>query len=474
MNAFRRSAAAVVIGLRWLLLAAVAFLSLHQWGREGDFGWSGFRQLALPVVDPRVPAALLWWLLETAVLVLVAVPLADRIARWLPVGGRCRTLAIGALAVGLGTRGVVGPLVMRAACASPAAFLPGGGEAVRSWLASPYGARWIVALADLWWLLPALVVLLRLLGPGWRAHCRIIYGLLAGWALLQPGEAAYLLTAGGPPGATMSLSLLAVTEGFGRNELGYASALALLLGLASLPFGAWVERLAPAAEVPAGATVRAVGCRWRLLGLLSLVPLLFAWLRNPPGAVPGLLPLAAAVSLAITATAAVWTVLLATALPANPRNDRVATFLRTGALFLPSLVLVLPMIRPWGYRMGAAEVVALAAGMVVFAPYLGLAWLVLRLVRGRASHGAAVAAAAAVVAWGTWTDLSLPVLLSVRSHPLLPLQGRIVWELSTRWEASPLSVPGWPLAWVLGSGLAGWAVAAVLRTELESRSGPEA
>ena len=470
MTAFRRGAAALVIGLRWLLLAAVAFLSLHQWVREGDFGWSGLRQLALPVIDPRVPAALLWWLLETAVLVLVAVPLAERIARWIPAGGRCRTLAIGVLAVGLGTRGVVGPLVMRAACASPAAFVPGGGEAVRSWLASPYGARWMVALADLWWLLPALVVLLRLLGPGWRAQRRASYGLLAGWALLQSGDAAYLLTAGGPHGATMNLSLLAVTEGFGRNELGYASALALLLGLASLPLGAWLERLTPSAEGPPSPRVPAVGCRWRLLGLLSLVPLLCAWLRNPPSAVPGLLPLAAIVSLAITATAAVWTVLLAVALPVNSRRN----FLGTGALFLPSLVLVLPMIRPWGYRIGAVEIWALVAGMVVCAPYLGLAWLVLRLVRGRVSHGAAVAAAAAVVAWGMWTDLSLPLLLSVRSHALLPLQGRIVWELSTRWEASPLSVPGWPLAWVLGSGLAGWAVAAVLRTELESRSGPEA
>jgi hypothetical protein len=463
MSAIRRFAALVALGSRWLLLAAVLFLSLHQWAREGDWERGGLRQLALPLLDPRVPAALLWWLLETAVLVLVALPLAARLARWIPGRGRSRLLAIGVLAVGLGTRGVVGPLLMRAVFASPAAFLPGGGDAVRSWLTSPYGARWIVALTDLWWLLPALAVLLRLLGTGWRAHRRSILGLLAAWALLQPGDAAYLLTAGGPHGATMNLSLLALLEGFGRNELGYASVLALLLGLASLPLGVLAARLVGSERTVVNSPAPGSGWRWVVLGLLVAAPLVFGWLRTPPSSVPRALLDAAGVSVVVAAAGAAWTVLVAAALPALPQTGGFTTFLRTSPLFLSSIVLVLPMIRPWGYRTGATEVLALLVGMVVLTPYLGVGWLTLSLVRRRASYGSALAAAAAVVAWGTWTDLSLPVMLSLRPHALLPLQGRIVWELSTRWGSSPLAVPGWPIAWLGGGVLAGIAIAAILR-----------
>ncbi|MCC2671704.1 MAG: hypothetical protein K0Q72_4175, partial [Armatimonadetes bacterium] len=125
-------------------------------------------------------------------------------------------------------------------------------------------------------------------------------------------------------------------------------------------------------------------------------------------------------------------------------------------------VLILPLIRPWGYQAGLVEVMVLLLGLIALAPYLGLAVLTFRLMNRRCAGWGGAWAAAAVVGWATWTDLSLPTLLSLRAHELVPLQGRVVWALSTQLWRSPLEVPGWPLAWLGGAIWAGLAVRAIL------------
>jgi len=445
-----------MLALRWLALGATLYLSLHHWMRAGYWEFSGAWQYGLVLLDPRVSAALVWWVIRTAFLAFVLLPAAEWLTRQLPTSGRARAVAAVALAIGLGTRGIVGPLIARAAVAAPATLLAGDGEQVQSWLTHPYAARWLVMLTEAWWLLPFLVLALHLTAPtqptraeGWRKR-----GLLALFALLQSVDAPYLLTAGGPHRATSNLQLIALQEGWGRQEFGYASAIAVLLCFASMA-GAWLLPTSNPSEapLPAGNERRHSG-PWIALGALCLAPLAIAALRRIPWSHEAAPVIALLATLGIVAAAAMWTAALGVSLPAVRPGFR--SRLARAALLFPFLILVLPLVRPLGVGTGVAAL-SLVLGMVCLAPYLGLsAWTAAALRARGATAQSAFLTTAVVVAWATWTDLTLPLLLSQRQEVWLPLQGWMLWDLATHLRPSPLSVPGWSVIWLGGSLLAGF------------------
>lgn len=456
-----------LLAMRWLALLATFFLSLHHWMRAGYWEFSGIWQYGLPILDPRFAAALIWWLLSAAFWVLVALPLANWLAQQLPVPASSRDLRIATavLALGMGTRGVVGPLILRAAFGLPMTLM-GPGEPPTSALNSPYLARWLVLLAQAWWVVPLLVAGLWLLGPRTTSRPSVrwaIRGLLIFFALCQPIDAAYLLTAGGPHGATQSLPLLAFQEGFGRQEFGYASVLTVLLCFAVLPLAPFLcVPLRPVPSTPRGSsddgqqsTARRV---WPMLAVVGMLPLLLAWSRQPVKLTAPLGAwLAMSISLILAVTSGLWSGALGGALARSGGQTecRVREWARNSALLFPAMVLILPMIRPWGYRTGVAEAGLLVLGMVVAAPHLLLSTVTAELLLRRGSPTRlASRVSGLVVAWAVWTELGVDLMLSQTLHSLLPLQGWMVWNLSTALRASPLAVPGWTLAWVGGTALA--------------------
>ena len=499
-------AAGLLVGLRWIALLATGVLSLFLWGDILRYCRTWNLQLAL--TDPRVASALLWWLQWGLFLAFVLAPLAQWLAARMPERGWPRWAALSALAIGMGTRGIVGPLVARAAVAFPVRALPGGGEELRGLLTEPYSARWVVALTEAWWLLPFLVVAFRAAGTtavASRQTARWIRALLCLFALGQSFDAPYLLTAGGPRGATANLQFLAFHEGFGaaREEFGYASLLAAFLCLAALPAGVLLGRLLRALALsaaggsalepgadgaaacleggpqPAGRRGRAgtdaagrvapgispaAGRPAWVLGIaVALGPLCIAWLRNPAVEAGAGHPWGwAGASLATTAAAALWTALLA--LPLSRWLGRTdirpaVRFLVVGPALLPGLAYLLPLVRPLGRVSPLAYAAAGPVLLVLAAPYLYLAAAAALALRVR-GHGTRriVGAAAAIAAWATWTDLLLPVAMSPVQHPVALLPAGMAWALSTNLWRSPLSVPGWPLAWLGGALLAGLAV----------------
>lgn len=449
------------LGLRWLAFAVLLFLSVHHWMRVGYWEFSGVWQYGLVLLDPRVSAALVWWLIQTAFLLLVLLPAAQWLSERLPTAGPARIAASLALAIGLGTRGVVGPLVVRAAVAAPALLHSGDGEQIRSWLTEPYAARWLVALAESWWLLPFLALALRFTSPRrassaetWRFR-----GFLALATLLQSIDAPYLLTAGGPRGATSTLQLIAFQEGWGRQEFGYASVIAVLLGLACLAAACLIPCSAAGPPPSMSPSTNRGVALWALLGLCMLAPLVgacsrgLAWIHALPPAAT-----VAATFWGVTA-ASVWTSALGTSLAHSlPASAGVRSRLAYAGLLFPGLLLVLPLIRPLGIQSGAVAAGTALLGAVCLTPYLGLA---AAAARGIADAGVGarrtLPLTAGIVAWAVWTDLTLPLLLSQGQDALLPLQGWMLWDLAAHLRPSPLSVPGWSVAWVGGSLLAGFA-----------------
>lgn len=458
-----------LLGLRVVALLAVIYLSLHHWMREGYWEFSGIWHYGLPLLDPRVPAALLFGLLSAVFWNCLALPVALWLAARIPPDAAGRRLVVVVLALGLGTRGVVGPLIMRAAAGAPLVVALPGAIGASSALAHPYAARWLVLLTQLWWMLPLLIAAFWLIGwPAARQPrvLRTIRGLLVAYAMCQPLDAAYLLTAGGPHGATQSLTLIAFQEGFGRQEFGYASVLTALMCLALLPV-AWFLRLGlPAAseQEPSPPTTRSA---WRVLGLLVLLPLACAAVRVPGRiSVPSSAWLAAGVSLGLALAGGAWSAFLSGGLVPNslPQARGLRAVAKYWALLFPPLVLVLPMIRPWGYHTGVTEAGVLCLGMVVFAPHLALAVGLRQLLAVReVAPRAAQRIAGLAVAWAIWSELGVDLMLSQTRHAALPLQGWLVWELSTVLRASPLAVPGWPLAWAGGTLLAGLALGQLVR-----------
>lgn len=453
------------LAMRWLALLAALFLSLHHWMRAGYWEFSGIWQYGLPLLDPRFAASLVWWLLSAAFWILVALPVASWLAQQLPASSRDHRIALAVLALGMGTRGVVGPLILRAAFGLPMTFM-GPGDSRTSALNSPYLARWLVLTAQTWWVVPLLVVGLWLLGPRTMSHPAVrwaIRGLVALFALCQPIDAAYLLTDGGPHGATQSLPLLAFQEGFGRQEFGYASVLTVLTCFLVFPLAPFLRvPLRPPLSAPNGysderqaSPLRRI---WPILSVLILLPLLLAWTRQPAEltAPPGAW-LATSMSLILAVTSGLWSGALGGALARSDEQTggRVSEWVRNSALLFPATDLILPMIRPWGYRTGSAEVGVLILGMVVAAPHLLLSTVTAELLLRRGCQALlASRVAGLVVAWAVWTELGVDLMLSQTQHALLPLQGWMVWNLSTTMHASPLAVPGWTLAWAGGTALA--------------------
>ena len=114
---------------RWLTIPALLWLSLHHWTSWGYWERSGAWNFGLILIDPRTASAALQWVAHGVLFALVLPPAADRIAARIPAGGALRWGWLVLLALGLGTRGIVGPLLMRAALASPLE-LTAGGDAV--------------------------------------------------------------------------------------------------------------------------------------------------------------------------------------------------------------------------------------------------------------------------------------------------------------------------------------------------------
>lgn len=470
-----------LLAMRWLSFLATLFLSLHHWMRAGYWEFSGVWQYGLPLLDPRFAAALVWWLLSAAFWVLVALPFANWLAQQLPANLRDHPTAMAVLALGMGTRGVVGPLILRAAFGLPM-MLMAPGDSRTSALNSPYLARWLVLIAQAWWVVPLLVVSLWLLGPRTASRPSVqwaIRGLLALFALCQPMDAAYLLTAGGPHGATQSIPLLAFQEGFGRQEFGYASVLTVLTCFAVLLLAPFIR--VPPCPVPSASggfsgdgqpsTMRRI---WPILAVVFLLPLLLAWTRQPAElTVPSGAWPATSMSLILAVLSGFWSGTLGTALARSGRQPecRVREWARNSALLFPATALILPMIRPWGYRSGTAEAVLLVLGMVVAAPHLLLSTATAELLL-RTGRPVLLASRVAglVVAWAVWTELGVALMLSQSQHALLPLQAWIVWNLSTAMRASPLAVPGWTLAWAGGIGLAWLALNQFSRAAISSQS----
>jgi hypothetical protein len=430
--------------------------------RAGYWEFSGVWHYGLPLLDPRFAAALEFWAISTGFWTLLVLPLALWLVGRVPADTAGKTLVALVLAIGLGTRGVVGPLIVRAALGAPMALMLPGAPGDPSWLTNPYLARWAVLLTELAWVLPFLVAALWLLGPETANRPRslwMIRGLLAGYALLQPLDAPYLLTAGGPHGATQSLLLLAYQEGFGRQEFGYASTLAILLSVAALPVAVVLSRQMRELPEPEPMPTAANSNWWWSLVLLGLIPLVVAWRRNPASvAWPAPTWSAGLVSLTLAIASGGWTGILGNVLvDARKGNRRLLPLVAEyWMLLLPTLTLVLPLIRPWGYQTGPVEVVVLVLGLVFLAPYLLLSVLTNSLLRRRAALPRnACVIAGLVVAWTTWTELGLGLMLAQAQHAWLPLQAWMVWDLSTTLRSSPLGVPGWPLAW-LGGTLLAW------------------
>lgn len=454
--------ATVVVG-RWLALLATAYFSLFHWMRSEYLEFSHVWQYGLPLLDPRVTAALLWWGLHSLFLGLVLVPLARWLADRLPEQGAVRWAAWGALALGLGTRGIAGPIVMRAAVAQPVALLPGGGELTGGMLIDTALARGVIALTEAWWLLAALVVVLRAARgtaaaawlKGWRAALVLVL-----YALVQSPEAAYFLTAGGPRGATMSLPLLAYQLGFGAQEFGYASVLTMLMGGIVLLGTLFV--LAGPGSSAAGedaSTGPSAGTVWLWWGapLLVLAPLVVAVYRNPAEPVgESRLPVWLGVSLLTATGAAGWTCLLLA--PLSRILEDSSRFRRAGLLgpmLLPSLVWILPSVRVFGEQKGWIDAVIPCAGLVFGAPYLYLGLGMLNLGRMRSViPSRALGVAALAVAWATWTDVLNPLMLTQTGGGAQLLPTGMVWKLSTHLWTSPLSAPGWGAAWIGASALA--------------------
>jgi len=465
----------VGLGVRFAALIAVFYLSLHHWMRDGYWEFSGIWHYGLPLLDPRIPAALLFWLISTAFWILLVLPVALWLAERVPLDTGGRSLVAVVLSIGLGTRGVVGPLVVRALVGAPMVLSSSGSSDAGSWLTHPYAARWLILFTQAWWLLPLLIVALWLCGSQSARQprtLRTIRGLLALYALQQPLDAPYLLTAGGPHGATQNLALLAFQEGFGRQEFGYASVLGVLLCVAALPLAWQLRGGLPGpklSESPLTSTCRPA---WHTLAALFLLPVVLAGLRRPGAvSVPPAAWVAALVSAGLAMAGGVWTAFQSATLSALPgRNSgSIVTAAKYWALLFPPLVLVLPMIRPWGYHTGAVEAAVLFCGMVLFSPHLALGIFTceLQLYRGTPLR-AARCGAGITAAWAIWTELGVDVMLSQTRHAWLPLQGWMVWELSTVFRASPLAVPGWPLAWVGGALLAWLALNQILRSSSTS------
>lgn len=456
-------------GGRWLALLATAYFSLFHWMRSEYLVFSHVWQYGLPFLDPRVFAALLWALQYWTFLVLVALPIARWLSARLPAHGLAWWLAAVGLSIGLGTRGVVGPLIVRAVTAQPVRILPGGGEAFPSPLVETSQARWIVALAEAWWLVPLLVVLLsRLRGTAGGALLRgwPLPALLGLYALVQAPDAPYLLTAGGPRGATTNLQLLAFQLAFGAQEFGYASVLTVLMAGAALPIGGWIlwKLRSPACRSTGDRPTHEPAHRgphwpWALLPLVSLGLLVLARARNPPEVVGEAQLTGWILASALTALlAAGWAVPIARCL-LDWLQERSTSLGRLALGLLPvvfaPLVWVLPAVRVVGDQQGWPDALAAPVALVVAAPYLYLCVAVLALGRHTGlSQKRVILAAGAAVAWGTWTDLTVPLMLTQQAQNARHLPSAMVWSLSSHLWRSPLSVPGWPAAWLGGVLLA--------------------
>ncbi len=449
---------------RWLALGATVYFSFFHWMRSEYLVFSHVWQYGLPLLDPRVTAALLWALQFWVFLVLLVLPAARWLAARLPFQGTGWWLAAAGLSLALGTRGVVGPLVTRAVTAHPVRILPGGGEDLLSPLTEVHLARWIVALTEAWWLVPLLAVALRQLENtpvSWLRRGWPLLALLGLYALLQAPDAPYLLTGGGPRGATTNLQLLAFQLAFGAQEFGYASVLTTLLCCVGLLGGGVLLRalrtVPPSAERPAPRSVSpGMEWSWVMLPAASLVVLALAWSRNPPetSADPQF-PIHALTSFAGAIAAAGWSAVLIAALwnwmrAASFRRVRTAWALLP--VVFPPLVWVLPAVRVLGEQQGGVDVVAGPAGLVFGVPYLYLGLAVLAIGRcAGLSERRAMLAAGAAVAWGTWTDLTLSLMLTQQAQNVVHLPSAMVWNLSLHLWRSPLSVPGWPIAWLGGT-----------------------
>lgn len=452
---------AVILLFRWGGALLTGYLSHFRWLRPEALEYAGIWHYGLPLVDPRFASALLWALIYAAFLYLILIPAAAFLARRLPSGGMPRGAAICALALGLGTRGLAGPLLLRSVLATP----PGVSEGPEpSILAGAAGARAAVAVSDAWWLLPLLVVLFHLLPALASAAARPRWlPVVLAWSLLQPGESAYLLTAGGPVGATTCLSLLAFNESFGKQEFGYGAVLTVLMlpaalllvwSLLRLKAGASPEHACP--ETVAGATWPwllapcAMGAPFLLaagFGRLSSAP-------EPPGGAPVLW------SLLLTAGAVLWTVPVVRLLDPLPARSP-ARLSALAALGLPVLAWVIPLTRlSWERGAGLAGF-TLFGGLLGAAPALAWAW-------PAAAYGRSWeqplrwSACAWVAAWAAWTEGLLPIMLTREMEALRPLPAAMAWEIATTLPPSVLAISGWPELWLGGTILAAGALSVLM------------
>lgn len=476
-----------VIASRWLALLLTLALSFYQWRPGISPRFVGAWNYGLLLLDPRVPAALLWGVQFAAWMGLILLPVAHWLSVRLPRHRPWTTAAAVALAAGLGTRGLVAPLLVRAMAALPVGQFSGGGERVVGWLGTSLGARLAVAVAETMWLLPALVLglhLIRSAGIETRWGSGAVFngstgqrrsgGIASAWkprlwvglvlvlvAWLQAMDAPYLLTAGGPWGATGNLQLLAFREGSGRGEWGYACALAVCLGGAALLLaskGILGSGCINCADPAIAAESRPGGAAW-LVGLpVVLLPLIVGVLRNPPAALPDLLlPGPTTVTLACALLSAAGTVCAARALA--PRlhggNGSALSWVALTALLLPPLTWVLPLLWLGGPASGARDLLRSVAVLTLALPAVLPVAVVMRLLALRlTSNRGILVAGFSLAAWAAWTEVIIPLLLNQTQPGAGILASATAWSIATHLERSPLSTPGWPAAWCISLLLA--------------------
>jgi raffinose/stachyose/melibiose transport system permease protein len=270
-------------------IAVAAYYSLHEWNGFGPLHWVGLQNYRKALSDPVFQHAVLHNLFFAAMTLVIQLPLAVGVA--LLLNRKIRGRALLRLVV-------FAPYVLSEAIAAVIWLLilqPGGfadsllkavglGHLVHDWLADGGIVLWTL-FAVITWKYVGFGIILLLAGlqgipeelreaavldgaTAWQKNRHVVLPLLAPtiriWVFLgvigslQLFDLVWIMTLGGPAGASTTMATYLIDRGFRRYEFGYGSAVAVVLFAICFVFALLYQRYALRRDT-AGAVTRMVG-----------------------------------------------------------------------------------------------------------------------------------------------------------------------------------------------------------------------
>jgi raffinose/stachyose/melibiose transport system permease protein len=270
-------------------IAVAAYYSLHSWNGFGPLQWVGLENYKQALSDPVFQGALKHNLIFAGLSVVLQLPLSIGIALLLnrSIRGRAflRLVVFAPYVLSEATTAVIWLLILQpGGFADETLKAVGLGGLVHQWLADGSIVLYVLFLVITWKYVGFGIILLLagLQGiPGelreaalldgatsWEATRYVTLPLLAPtiriWIFLsvigslQLFDLVWIMTLGGPAGASTTMATYLIDRGFRRYEFGYGSAVAVILFAICFVFALLYQRFALRRDT-AGAVTRMVG-----------------------------------------------------------------------------------------------------------------------------------------------------------------------------------------------------------------------